>query len=77
LQKDPRYTKFLYEGGDDVADDIFTYTQTLDFLKRYNLCIASNTEKLYRFRRISAHQVPLRTSDMDYKGSTYNALIEW
>jgi hypothetical protein len=38
---------------------------------------AGNTEQLYRFRRISAHQGPLRTSDKDYKGSTYNVLIEW
>ena len=39
--------------------------------------IDNDTDQLYRFRRISAHQGPLRSSDKDYKGSTYNVLVEW
>jgi hypothetical protein len=39
--------------------------------------VHSDTEQLFRFRRISAHQGPLCTSDKDYKGSTYNVLVEW
>jgi hypothetical protein len=42
-----------------------------------NLDIESDTEQMYCFRRISAHQGPLRTSDRDYIGSTYNILVEW
>jgi hypothetical protein len=37
----------------------------------------SETEQLYRVRRINVHQGPLCTSDASYKGSTYNALVKW
>jgi hypothetical protein len=46
-------------------------------LVRANLDIDNATEELYRFRRISANQGPLQTSDRDYKGLTYNNLVEW
>jgi hypothetical protein len=37
----------------------------------------TDTEQLSRFWRINGHQGPLCTSDAGYKGSTYNALVEW
>jgi hypothetical protein len=61
----------------DTADDIYTYNQILDFIDRDSLDIASDTEQMYRFRFISAHQAPLRTSGRDYNESTYNVLVEW
>jgi hypothetical protein len=77
LQKGPCYTKFLCEVDGEVADEIYSQNQILDFIERDNLDIENDTKQLYRFRRISAHQGPLCTSDKDYKGSTYNVLIEW
>jgi hypothetical protein len=37
----------------------------------------NDTEQKFNFRCITAHQGPLRTTDKDYKGSTYNVLVEW
>jgi hypothetical protein len=77
LKPDPSHIKFLCEVDGDTADDIYTYNQVLDFIERDNLDIESDTEQMYRFRRISAHQGPLCTSNRDYNGSTYNILVEW
>ena len=39
--------------------------------------LENNAEQLWKFRRIMAHQGPLHPTDKDWKGSTYNVLIEW
>ena len=77
LQQDPKYIKFLCEVDGDTADEIISYNEIMDFIECDNNDIANDTEQLYQFRRISAHQGPLITSDKDYKGSTYNVLVEW
>ena len=77
LKREPHHVKFLCEVDGDTADEIYTYNQVLDFIERDSLDMDSDTEQLYRFRRITGHQGPLRTSDADYKGSTYNVLVEW
>jgi hypothetical protein len=77
LQKDPDYIKFLCEVDGNVADEILTYNEILDHIDRNNMDVENDMEQLYKFRRITAHQGPLRTTDQDYKGSTYNVLVEW
>jgi hypothetical protein len=77
LKRDPNHIRFLCEVDGDIVDDIYTYSQIFDFIERDNLDIDNDTEQLYRFRRISARQGPLQTSDRDYKASTYNVLVEW
>ena len=77
LQRDPVHIKFLCEVDGDTADEIYSYNQVLDFIERDNLDIENDTEQLYRFRRINAHQGPLHSTDRDYNGSTYNVLVEW
>jgi hypothetical protein len=59
------------------SDDIFSYNPILDFIERDNLDFASDTEQRYRFCCITVHQGRLCTSNKDYKGSTYNVLVEW
>jgi hypothetical protein len=56
---------------------IYTYYQIPDFIEPDSLDIESNTEQVYRFLCISAHQGSLRTSDRYHNGSTYNVLAEW
>jgi hypothetical protein len=46
-------------------------------IERENNDLENDTEQVYKFRQISAHQEPLRASDKDYKGSLYNILVEW
>jgi hypothetical protein len=69
LKREPNHVKFLCVAAGDTADEIYTYNQVHDFIERNNLDMDKDMEKLYRFRRISGHQVPLCTSDTDYKGS--------
>jgi hypothetical protein len=69
LKRDPNHIRFLCEVDGDTVDGIYTYNQILDFIERDKLDIDNDTEQLYRFHRISAHQGPLRSSDRDYKGS--------
>jgi hypothetical protein len=71
LKRDPNHIRFLCEVDGDTVDAIFTYNQIPDFIEWDTLDIDNDTEQLYRFRRISAHQSALPKSDSDYKGSTY------
>ena len=76
-KKGLEYMKFVCEVPNSTVDEILTYNEILDFIEQDNNDIDNDTEQLYKFRRITAHQGPLRTSDKDYKGSTYNVLVEW
>jgi hypothetical protein len=77
LKPDSYRIRFLCKLDGDTVDEIYTYNQILDLFERDNLDSDYDTEQLYRFLQISAHQGPLQTSDRDYKGSTYNVLVEW
>jgi hypothetical protein len=77
MKRDSQHVTFLCVVDGNTADEIYTYNQVLDFIEHDNLDMDSDTEHLYRFRRITGHKGPLRTSDADYKGSTYNVLVEW
>ena len=69
--------RFICEVPNSTVDAIYTYNEILDHIEKDNMDIDSDTEQLYKFQRITAHQGPLRTTDKDYKGSTYNVLVEW
>jgi hypothetical protein len=77
LKKGSEYMKFICEVPNSTVDAIFTYNEILDQIEKDNIDIESNTEQLYKFRHIAAHQSPLRTSDKDYKGSMSNVLALW
>jgi hypothetical protein len=77
LKKGSEYMKFICEVPNSTVDEILTYNEILDHIEKDDMDIDSDTGKLYKFRRITGHQGPLRTLDKDYKGSTYNVLIEW
>jgi hypothetical protein len=63
LQRNPEHIKFLCEVDGDTADDIYTYNQVMDFIERDNFDLEINTEQLYQFCCITAHQGPLCASD--------------
>ena len=77
LKKDVEYMKFICEVPNSTADEILTYNEILDHIERDNNEVENDTEMLYKFRRIAAHQGPLRPTDKEYKGSMYNVLVEW
>lgn len=60
-----------------MRSSLLTYNVTLDYIEKEKNEMDNHTEQRWNFRRIAAHQGPLRPSDKDWKGSTYNILVEW
>jgi hypothetical protein len=77
MKKGPEYMRFICEVPESTVDEILTYNEILDHIEKDNNDIDNDTQHLYKFRRISAHQGPLRSSDKDYKGLLFNVLVEW
>jgi hypothetical protein len=72
LHDNPTRIKFLCSVNDDKAEEIITYNQMLNYITR-----DEENPVIWKFRRITSHQGPLKTDHPDYKGSTYNVMIEW
>ena len=69
----PTRIKFICKSVDsDMAEEVITYNQMLDFIMR-----DENTEVVWKFKRIVSHQGPLKPEHPDHKGSSYNVMIEW
>ncbi len=78
--EDPSFENvwFLLSIDGRQADQIDGYNQVVDQLnaeldEEYD----EDSEQIWRFRQITAHQGPLSPSHPEYKGSTYNILGEW
>jgi hypothetical protein len=69
--------KFICEVPESNVDEMLPYNDIVNHIEKDNADIENYIEQLYKFRRISAHQGPIRTLDKDYKGSTYNVLVDW
>ena len=68
----PDRIKFMISVNDDKAEEVISYNQMLDHITRDE----ENTV-IWKFRRITSHQGPLRPEHPDYKGSSYNVMVEW
>ena len=71
VDREPERIKFICQYGDDMAEDVFSYARIMDHLSR------DADAPVWKFKRIAAHQGPLKRTDPNYKGSSYNVLIEW
>jgi hypothetical protein len=49
LKKVPEYKKFIYEVTGSRVDEIFTYNEILDHIKKDNSDLESDTEQLIKF----------------------------
>ena len=72
LTNDPDCIKFLCSFNNHEYEDILAYNNIVHHIE-------SNYEDstLWKFRRITAHEEPLQKSHPNYKGSTYNVMVEW
>jgi hypothetical protein len=68
--------KFICEVPNSTVDEILTLNEILGYIIRDKNEVPNFTKQLFKFWRITAHQGPLRTSDKDYKGSTFNVLVK-
>ncbi len=57
--------------GESEAEEVFSYAQIMAYLAR------DADAPVWKFKHIISHQGPLKDGDLDYKGSSYNVLIEW
>jgi hypothetical protein len=62
LKKGHEYMKFICEVPGSTVDEIFTYNEILDHIEKDNNDLENDTERLFKFHRITSHQGPLRTS---------------
>jgi hypothetical protein len=64
--------KVLLSQIDDTCEEFTTYNQLLWYLAK-----DSQSETLWKFKRITLHQGLLLPPHPDYNGSSYNLMIEW
>ena len=70
-------TNFILDIGEDKVEELISYNQLLDHLEQAEEQGNSMDQELYRFRAIIGHEGPLKATDPNWKGSKWNAQIEW
>ena len=69
--------KFVIEYGDPVYEEIISYSELSDIIEKQHLVELEAEEPVWTFKNIINHKGPLKPSDPDYKGSSWNVLVEW
>jgi hypothetical protein len=72
--------KFLLKIDDGRVDEIVTHNDIIQYLENQeedDFCGTNPNDCGFKFRRIIAQQGPLKPRDKDYKGSSYNVLVEF
>ena len=68
--------KFKLKINKDQAEEIISYNQLMDYIQK-GTDVEEETDSLFKFRDIVAHQGPLESTDPNHKGSKYNVMVEW
>ena len=66
--------KLLCKVGDDDAEEILTYTEICQLIEEQD---AHDEEKQWTYKKLLAHQGPLKSTDKNYKGSKYSVKVLW
>jgi hypothetical protein len=70
--------KFLVKIGDNDFDEIISYNELSNIVEEQQQLQSESPETaVWSFKGIRSHQGPLPPSHPDYKGSSYNVLVEW
>ena len=73
----PDHVCFLVTSTDGQHKEIVAYNNIIAHIEKDFDESSDGTDRLYKFRDITAHQGPLISTDRSYKGSKYNVLVEW
>ena len=68
---------FILDIGEGKVEELITYNQLLVHLEQADEQDNSMDKELHRFRAIIGHEVPLKTTTPNWKGSKLNVQIEW
>jgi hypothetical protein len=69
--------KFIVKLGEGDFDEIISYNTLSNIVEEQEDIHNGNTDTVWAFKQIKAHFGPLKLQHPDYKGSSYNLLIEW
>jgi hypothetical protein len=69
--------KFLVEIGEGKFDEIITYNTLSNIIEEQQDAVIDDDEKKWTYTSIKDHQGPLKQNHPDYKGSSYNVLVQW
>ena len=72
MQATSEHIKYRCSLNDDEREEILSSNEILHDIEK-----DENTEVIWRFKSITAHQGPMDKKHKDYKGSSYNVKIEW
>jgi hypothetical protein len=72
LENNKEQIKLLLSTNKDTSEEVITYNQLLEYLAKYG-----NNDVIWKFKRINSHHGPLTPKHPNYKGSTYNIMVEW
>jgi len=65
------HVRFKVSAGDKY-EDIMTYDQIVSKIEQ-----EMDSDIVWKFKRITAHEGPLAPNHRNYKGSLYNVMVEW
>ena len=68
---------FLVTSTNSHHKEIVAYNNILAHVEKKFDESTDRTDRLYKFKDITAHQGQLISIDKSYKGSKYNVLVEW
>jgi hypothetical protein len=68
--------KFLVKLGDGDFDEIIIYNTISNIIENQHQQ-ANNADAVWIFKGIKSYHAPITSNNPDYKGSSYNLLVEW
>ena len=71
VEENPHRKQFLCSINNDKAEEIISYRKMLDYLSR------EENPTVWKFKRIVAHQGPLRRNHPQYINGPWNVQVEW
>jgi hypothetical protein len=69
--------KFLVRIGDGDFDEIIVYNELSNIVEEQHERNLDTSDALWVFKGIKNHQGPLSSAHKEYKGYSYNILVEW
>ena len=72
IAKDPARIKFLCSFNNDQYQEILAYNDIIRHIEKDH-----DDLDVWKFKRITSHEGPILPHQHNYKGSSYNVMIEW
>ena len=69
--------KFLVTVDQATQDEILSYGELLDIIERQHQEEMDDTERMWTFKGITAHEGPLSRTHPSYNGCEYNIMVQW